>query len=110
MKNTPESLESIETPERKVLFEVVPEVAIAYISIHNGENNIMSLEVLGQLENCIAELKEKVLSTRKNLLELRMKRAEQKNPLKLRWLRRDIARMLTLINEKSTGGTVEKSN
>ena len=55
MENAPENIETI---ERKVNLEVVPEVATAYISINNGENNIMSLEVLGQLENCIAELKE----------------------------------------------------
>jgi len=69
------------------------------------KNNIDDLRALN-----IEDLKEKLLSSRKELLELRMKRAEQKNPLKLRWVRRDIARVLTLIKEKSTGGTVEKSN
>jgi ribosomal protein L29 len=58
----------------------------------------------------VPELKDKLLTARKSLLEMRMKRAEQKNPLKLRWVRRDIARILTFINQKSTGGTVEKSN
>jgi enoyl-CoA hydratase/carnithine racemase len=43
---------------KKVLFEKAPEIATAYISIHNGEMNIMSLEVLGELEKYIKELKD----------------------------------------------------
>jgi large subunit ribosomal protein L29 len=57
----------------------------------------------------VAELKDKLLSTRKSLLQLKLKRGELKNPLKLRWLRRDIARLLTLMNERSTEGASEKS-
>ena len=57
----------------------------------------------------VPELKDKLEVARKNLLELRLKRSEQKNPLKLRWVRRGIARILTLIKEKSTGGAIEKS-
>lgn len=49
----------------------------------------------------ITELNEKVASARKNLLELRLKRSEQKNPLKLRWVRREVARISTIINEKA---------
>ncbi len=57
MKERIFSQESVEKPQ-KVLFERVPEVATAYISINNGEKNIVSLEVLGELESCIDRLKE----------------------------------------------------
>jgi len=56
LENSPVKQESSEKLD-KVLFERVPEMATAYISINNGENNIMSLEVLGELEKCIDELK-----------------------------------------------------
>ena len=49
--------ESIEQPS-KVLFERIPDVATAYICINNGEKNIMSLEVLDELEKYIDGLKE----------------------------------------------------
>ena len=75
------------------------------IRMSKKKKNLNDLKALG-----VDELQDRLTSTRKELLELRMKRAEQKNPLKLRWVRRDIARILTLINEKRTGGTVEKSN
>jgi ribosomal protein L29 len=57
----------------------------------------------------LAELKEKLLTARKSLFNLNLKRSEQKNPLKIRWARREVARILTIINEKSSGGSVEKS-
>jgi len=53
----------------------------------------------------IPELKEKLLTARRNLFEQEIKRTELKNPLKLRWMRRDIARILTVIKEKETEGT-----
>ena len=56
----------------------------------------------------IGDLKGKLVSARKNLFELKLKRGEQKNPFKIKWARHDIARILTIIKEK-TGGTVEKS-
>jgi ribosomal protein L29 len=56
----------------------------------------------------INDLKEKLVSARKNVFELKLKRSEQKNPLKIRWARRSVARILTIIKEK-TGGTAEKS-
>jgi ribosomal protein L29 len=56
----------------------------------------------------INDLKEKLVSARKNVFELKLKRSEQKNPLKIRRARRSVARMLTIIKEK-TGGTAEKS-
>ena len=58
-REKPAEVETNETLEKKVLFEVVPEVATAYICINNGEMNIMSLEVLGQLEEALAELKQR---------------------------------------------------
>ncbi len=37
----------------KVMMEIIPEMATAYVCIKNGENNILSLEVLEQLKTCI---------------------------------------------------------
>ena len=54
----PSKAETNETLEKKVLFEVMPEVATAYICVNNGEMNILSLEVLGQLEKTLADLKQ----------------------------------------------------
>ena len=51
------SPESIEQPH-KVLLERVPEVATAYLCINNGEKNILSLEVLGQLDAYVDALKD----------------------------------------------------
>ena len=51
----PGSLGGIENQHR-VLFEKMPEMAAAYICVNNGENNILSLEVLGELQKCIEEL------------------------------------------------------
>lgn len=49
-----------------------------------------------------AELQQKVGELRREYLNLRFQRANQqlKNPLKLREVRRQIARMLTIIKEK----------
>ena len=52
-------------------------------------------------------LKEKLVSLRKHLLELRIK--ELKNPHEKRWARRDIAKVLTILNEKTRGEIVGKS-
>lgn len=54
------------------------------------------------------ELKEKLASARTSLFMLKLKRSEQKDPFKVRWARRNIARILTIMKEK-TGGTAEKS-
>jgi len=53
-------------------------------------------------ELSVTELDKKVAELRRELLNLRVKRANQqlKNPLKLREVRREIARILTLIREK----------
>jgi large subunit ribosomal protein L29 len=50
----------------------------------------------------IAELQQKTGELRKEYLHLRFQQANQqlKNPLKLREVRRQIARMLTIIKEK----------
>jgi ribosomal protein L29 len=50
------------------------------------------------------ELKDKLVSARMNLFELKLKRSEQKDPFKIRWARRNVARILTIMKEK-TGGT-----
>ena len=63
-------------------------------------------ENLRQLE--VNELKGKLESGREALFKLKLKRSEQKNPLKIRWARRNVARILTIIKEK-TSGTAEKS-
>jgi ribosomal protein L29 len=63
-------------------------------------------ENLRQLD--VNELKAKLETGRVDLFELRLKRTEQKNPLKVRWARRNVARIMTLIKEK-TGGTAEKT-
>jgi large subunit ribosomal protein L29 len=55
-------------------------------------------EILRQLS--VNELGEKLVAARKELFDMRIKRSELKNPLKLRSTRRGIARILTLINEK----------
>ena len=53
-------------------------------------------------ELSVDELKKKAQDLRRELLVARIGSATQqlKNPLKLRHLRRDIARILTIINEK----------
>jgi len=56
----------------------------------------------------VPELTERLSSARKALFEQKMKRAELKNPLKLRWLRRDIAKILTIMNEKMAGKEAER--
>jgi ribosomal protein L29 len=63
-------------------------------------------ENLRQLD--VKELEGKLVSGRENLFKLKLKRSEQKDPLKIRWARRNVARILTIIKEK-TGGTAEKS-
>jgi ribosomal protein L29 len=62
-------------------------------------------EVLRQLG--AAELNDKLTLARKALFDLKFKKTEQKNPLKVRWARREVARILTIMQEKS-GGSVEK--
>lgn len=50
----------------------------------------------------VADLRQKLAELRRELLTLRIQRANQqlKNPLKIRELRRTIARILTIIREK----------
>lgn len=62
-------------------------------------------ENLRQLE--VNELNGHLVSARKNLFELKLKRSEQKDPLKIRWARRNVARIMTIIKEK-TGGKTDK--
>ena len=64
-------------------------------------------ENLRQLD--VNELKGKLMTARMNLFELKLKRSEQKNPFKIRWVRHDVARILTIIKEKITGGKEQKS-
>ena len=54
-------------------------------------------------ELTVDELRRKADELQRELLSVRIQHAGQqlKNPLKLRHLRRDIARVLTLINEKT---------
>ncbi len=66
-----------------------------------------SAEILRQHD--LNDLKGKLDSARKALFELKIKRSEQKNPLKIKWARHSVARILTIIKEK-TGGTAEKTN
>lgn len=56
-------------------------------------------------ELTIAELQRKELETRQELLRTRIQAANQqlKNPLKLRHLRRTIARIMTIIGQKGPG-------
>ncbi len=68
------------------------------------ENTTENLRQLGA-----DDLKHKLVAARKELFMLKLKRTEQKNPLKVRWARREVARILTLINEKA-GGSIEKGN
>jgi large subunit ribosomal protein L29 len=60
----------------------------------------MKTEELRQLTKL--ELNKKVSDLRRELLNLRIQRANQqiKNPLKLREVRREIARVLTILKEK----------
>jgi len=67
------------------------------------ENTAENLRQLG-----VPELKEKLVAARRVLFGLKLKRGEQKSPLKIRWARRDVARMLTLIKEKETSGKAAK--
>ena len=57
-------------------------------------------------ELTIAELEKKAAETRRELLTLRIQNANQqlKNPLKLRESRREIARILTILNQKKGKG------
>jgi ribosomal protein L29 len=50
----------------------------------------------------VPELKEKLVAARKSLFDLKMKKSEIKDPLKLRWARRDIAKIMTIIKEKES--------
>lgn len=63
------------------------------------ENTIENLRQLN-----VQELNEKLVTARKSLFEMKLKRGEQKNPHKITWTRREVARILTLIKEKTTGG------
>jgi large subunit ribosomal protein L29 len=53
-------------------------------------------------ELTVEELKKKVEDLRRELMLSRIAKAKQqlKNPLKIRFLRRDIARVLTLLHQK----------
>ena len=53
-------------------------------------------------ELTVDELNKKVDDLRHELMQLRIAKAKQqlKNPLKVRYLRRDIARVLTLLRQK----------
>ena len=64
----------------------------------------MKKKILKELRELAAdELRRKADELQRELLSTRLQQAGQqlKNPLKLRQLRRDIARVLTLINEKT---------
>lgn len=52
----------------------------------------------------VEELGSRLIAARKALFDLRLKRAEVKNPLEIRWKRREIARILTIIKEKERSG------
>lgn len=60
----------------------------------------MKVKVLRQM--AVAELKQKLAESRREHLTLRIQRVNQqlKNPLKLREVRRRVARILTLLKEK----------
>jgi large subunit ribosomal protein L29 len=60
-------------------------------------------------EMTVGELQRKVGELRRELLSTRIQHAGQqlKNPLKLRVTRREIARILTIINEKSQKAEVK---
>lgn len=60
-------------------------------------------------ELTLDELKKKESDLRRELLSVRIAKAKQqlKNPLKLRVVRRDIARILTVVREK-TGSAAQK--
>lgn len=61
-------------------------------------------------EQTVEELKKKAQDLRRELMLARFAKTNQqlKNPLKLRSLRRDIARVLTVINEKVLGTAQDK--
>lgn len=54
----------------------------------------------------IDEINSKLKELRKELMKLRFQSTtgQVKNPVKKRWIRRDIARMLTIIKEKQNAG------
>jgi ribosomal protein L29 len=66
--------------------------------------SVETLRALG-----VGELKEKLIVARKALFSLRMKRSELKNPLEIKWARREIARIMTLVKEKEASGTAKAS-
>lgn len=57
----------------------------------------------------ISELKEKLATARKALFDLRIKKSELKNLLQLKWARREIARIMTLVKEKELSATAKTS-
>jgi ribosomal protein L29 len=61
------------------------------------EKLVDSLRQLG-----VDELKVRLVAARKNLFDMKMKKSELKDPLKLRWARRDVAKIMTIIKEKET--------
>jgi ribosomal protein L29 len=70
--------------------------------VKNKENSADNLRQLGD-----SDLKDKLLSARKALFELKFKKSEQKDPLKVRWARRSVARILTIMKD-NTGETAKK--
>jgi ribosomal protein L29 len=57
----------------------------------------------------VSELKDKLISARKALFDLRIKKSELKNLLQLKWARREIARIMTLVKEKEASATAKTS-
>ena len=57
-------------------------------------------------EFSIPELKERVVKLREELMNLRFQKAIHKleNPMRIRQVRREIARVLTILREKESGG------
>jgi len=71
----------------------------------------MNKEVSKLRELADEDLRPKLSSLRKELLDLRFKRAAKqlKNPLKFREVKRDIARILTILNERKGKGGSQKT-
>lgn len=59
----------------------------------------------------LAELQERLRSTQRDLFDLRFQQATRQldNPMRLRQLRRDIARMLTILRERELAEAGEGS-
>jgi ribosomal protein L29 len=66
-----------------------------------------SVEALRGLS--VNELKDKLALARKSLFDLRIKKSELKNLLQIKWARREIARIMTLVKEKESIATAKTS-